>query len=632
MLEVAQQEIENRNAFVVQRDVMVTMRDGVRLATDIYRPVHDGQVVTAPLPVIMERTPYNKSGISRAEKSLREPDPITRAELAAFFAGHGYVVVMQDCRGRYQSEGVFTKYINEAEDGYDTLCWLVDQPWCNGHIGTMGLSYGAHTQCALASLNPPGLACMFMDSGGFSSAFHGGIRRGGAYELKQATWAYRHALVSPKTQADPQRKAALERENIHKWFCEMPWRPGYSLLRAAPEYEAYLFELWQHGTLDEYWKRPGLYAEGYYDEFPDVPTAIVGSWYDPYVVTCLTNYLGLSQRKQSPVRLLMGPWTHGNRSVTHAGDVDFGPQSTLDGNIAEDYRCMRLAWFDRWLKCDEQVRDPFAAPVTYFQMGGGSGDRNSAGHLQHGGCWRTADTWPPAQTQLLEFYLSANGDLSQDGQQAQTCVLEYRFDPRDPVPTCGGALTSGEPVMYGGAFDQDAAPGRFAADDSLQLRLDQRDDVLVFMSEPLREDLIVTGPVAVKLWVSSDCPDTDFTFKLIDRYPPNADYPQGYAMNITDGIFRMRYREGWDRQVFMQEGSVYPVTIEAFATSNLFRKGHRVRVDISSSNFPHFDVNPNSGDPEGAVENVRVATNRIHLGPEYPCSIQLPVVTPCDPD
>ncbi len=659
----------------VLSNVMVPMRDGVLLATDIYLP----SSADSTWPVIMERTPYNKAGPSRSEVSLTDPSPRSRADVARAFAGQGFAVVMQDCRGRFGSGGVFTKYLSEAEDGVDTLAWLVQQSWCNGRVGTMGLSYGAHTQSALACLNPPGLACMFMDSGGFSSAFHGGIRRGGAYELKQATWAYRHALLSPEVARDPQRLQALQNEDIEQWFRNMPWYPGHSPLRHSPEYESYLFELWQHGRFDAYWQRPGLFAEGYYDDFPDVPVAIMGSWYDPYVRTCLNNFQGLAGRKQSAMQLIMGPWTHGNRSCSHAGNVDFGPDAVLDGNLADDYFAMRLAWFRRWLQdvpaglgagavvgagaavgaalgaetalssesalsaetaLSAEVPDSGSRSVWYFRMGGGSGKRNTDGRLAHGGQWVHTDQWPPRDVVEQRLMLSVDGSAAfesprqsaaatpNDGSPVVTDdTLTYRefvFDPRDPVPTVGGALTSGEPVMQGGAFDQRSRAGKFGLDDSPDSRpLADRADVLVFQTQPLTEDLVVTGAVTAELWVSSDQPDTDFTVKLMDVYPPSEDYPEGFAMNITDGIFRVRYREGFDREVMMQPGHVYKIVIEPFATSNRFCKGHRLRVDISSSNFPHFDVNPNTGAPEGSAGERRVARNRLYCSPRHPSHLKM---------
>lgn len=610
---------------VVERDVMVDMRDGIRLATDVYRPIDRAGEQVSPLPVIMERTPYDKCGVSRSEVSVDSTNPATRVEVAEFFARQGYVVVMQDCRGRYKSEGEFVKYVNEAADGFDAITWVARQSWCNGAVGTMGLSYGAHTQCALASLNPPGLACMFLDSGGFASAYHGGIRRGGAFELKQATWAYRHALRSPATLADPVRLKALQDTDIREWFRHMPWRPGNSPLTSAPEYESYLFELWSSGLFSDYWKRPGLYAEGYYDCFLDVPTAIVGSWYDPYVYSCITNFHGLSKSGNSAVTLLMGPWTHGNRSVTYAGDVDFGSQSTLDGNISADYRQFRLSWFDRWLKNSASPSEK--SVVTYFQMGGGSGDRNADGRLHHGGVWRNADSWPPTEVAMHSLYLRADGRLLPQPVE-EPGYLEYQYDPGDPVPTIGGALTSGEPVMKSGAFDQRenehvlkirGEPGRE--------QLSGRPDVLVFETDPLPADTIITGEIEIELWVSSDCRDTDFTAKIVDLYPPSEDFPDGFAMNITDGIFRARYREGWESEVMMEPGQIYRIEIRPFATSNLFKTGHRLRIDISSSNYPQFDLNSNTGEPEGRATHFTVANNRLHFGGSYSSRVVLPVAS-----
>jgi len=603
---------------------MVPVRDGIRLATDIYLPLASKAPRNDRWPVIMERTPYDKRGISRSEFTADKKQPASRVELAEFFVRRGYAVVMQDCRGRHGSEGEFTKYVHEAEDGYDVVAWLLQQPWCNGAIGTMGFSYGAHTQCALASLNPPGLACMFIDSGGFASAFHGGIRRGGAFELKQATWAHRHALRSHATLNDPSRQARLLEKKLEDWFREMPWQPGQSPLAAAPEYEKYLFGLWRAGRFSDYWRQPGLFAQGFYDSFPDVPTAILGSWYDPYVYSCINNFQELSTRKNSLVTLLMGPWTHGDRSQTYAGEVDFGLQSTLDNNLSPDYRQFRLSWFDRWLKkIDTPARE---SRVNWFQMGGGSGECNADGRMQHGGNWRNADRWPPSDTDMQTLYLHANGKLLPEPTDASQ-YLDFRFDPLDPVPTIGGALTSGEPLMRGGAFDQRETQDVFKySGEPRGEPLSARADVLVFETGPLQEDTIVTGEVEIELWVSSDCLDTDFTAKLIDVYPSGRDYPDGFAMNITDGIFRMRYRDGWEREAWLQKDEIYRITIAPFAISNLFQEGHRLRIDISSSNYPHFDLNPNTGEPEGCATYFKVANNRVCFGKTHASRVMLPIV------
>lgn len=607
----------------VEHDTMVPVRDGMRLATDVYRPARQGKAVDDPFPVILERTPYDKTAASRSELRFGDTESLSRLEVAKYFVRHGYVVVYQDCRGRYNSEGAFTKYLDDATDGYDTVAWIARQPWCDGKVGTMGLSYAAHTQAALACLNPPGLACMFLDCGGFSNAYQSGIRQGGAFELKQATWAYRQALNSAAAAADPLVRTALESEDIRDWFTRMPWRPGHSPLRWAPEYERYLFEQWNAGAFGDYWKKAGIYAAGFYDDFADVPMVHMSSWYDPYPRTATENYLGLSRRKEGPVRLILGPWTHGDRVKSFAGDVDFGRDSVLDGNLAEDFLALRLRWLDRWLKGIDNGVDREPA-VRYFVMGGGSGRRNEDGRLDHGGCWREAADWPLPGTRFTEYYLHGDGGLRREKPDAEDAALSFDYDPRNPVPTIGGAISSGGPLMEGGAYDQREAAQFFGCTPPY-LPLASRSDVLVFETAPLAQDVEITGPVRTVLWISSDCLDTDFTAKLIDVYPPGADYPRGYAMNVTSGIMRCRYRNAWERPEMMVPGKVYRITIEAFPTSNLFKAGHRIRLDISSSNFPHFDINPNTGEPEGMARRTRIATNSVYMGRTRPSHAVLPV-------
>ena len=608
---------------VVTRDVMVPMRDGVRLATDIYRPARNGAAVEQRFPVILERTPYDKTAASRSERTPDVARPKSRAEVATFFVRRGYVVVYQDCRGRYASEGEFVKYLSDGDDGYDTCAWILAQPWCNGRIGTMGLSYAAHTQGALGSAGAPGVAAMFLDSGGFSNAYQGGIRQGGAFELKQATWAFNQALESPEVEADPRRHAAMKAIDIRAWFRRMPWSRGDSPVSLAPEYEDYLFDQWEHGEFDDFWKQLGIYAQGFYDRFPEAAMVHMSSWYDPYPRTATENYVGLARRKRGPVRLILGPWTHGDRQLTWAGDVDFGPRATLDGNLATDFLTLRLRWFDRWLRGIENgvEREP---AVRLFVMGGGTGRKNSAGRLDHGGSWRAESDWPLPNTRWTPFYLHRSGLLAPALPEQAAGFREYVYDPGAPVPTIGGTVTSGQPVMVGGAFDQREGPRFFGSREPYRPLAD-RADVLVFETPPLNADLEVTGPVVVNLWISSSAPDTDFTAKLIDVYPPSADYPSGFAMNLTDGIIRARYRRSWERPELMVPGTVYPVRIEAFPTSNRFVRGHRIRLDISSSNFPHFDANPNTGEPEGRSRSRRVATNRIYLEAAHPSHVVLPV-------
>ncbi len=645
---------KSNNHFI--ETAMVPARDGTSLATDVHRPIVDGKMAEVALPVLLQRTPYGKSSSARLEE-------------AAFFTNRGYVTVMQDCRGRYESEGGFSKYVDEGRDGYDTMEWLAEQPWCNGKIGTFGLSYAAHTQAALASLNPPGLAAMWLECGGFASAYHSGCRNGGAFELRQATWAYREALESPEVRANPDTtRAAMMRQDLHDWFGRFPWKRGHSPLSWTPEYEEYLMEIWGHDTYDEYWQQAGLSAKEHYGEFADVPQVHQCSWYDPYAGSTVGNYLALSEGKSSEVSLIMGPWTHGGRSATYAGNVDFGPQATLDNAMEGSFNEQRLAFFDRWVKSEDSHRadtqvgrradtqvghradtqvGPYRADtqvgpytrqaqgeggredgrgkqgsVKLFVMGGGSGRKNPEGRLDHGGKWITETAWPPTRVKETPLYLNSGGRLGIAMPEGGTAPSRYRFDPENPVPTIGGNISSGLPIMEPGGFDQRESE-EFYGCRAPYLPLASRHDVLVFQTEPLPEDLEVTGPVVVKLWVASTAVDTDFTAKLIDVYPPSRDYPEGYALNLSDGILRTKFRDSWSEPELMEPGEVYPISIELYPTSNLFARGHRIRVDISSSNFPRLDVNGNTGE-NPALSAIKVtADNTVYHDQGRPSHIML---------
>ena len=591
--------------------VMVAMRDGVRLSCDVYLPAKTGIPLDGTFPVLLQRTPYGK----------------TRKDLvleALFFTSHGYATVLQDCRARYESEGEFTKYTDEGEDGYDTMAWLAQQRWHGGKVGTYGLSYSAHAQAAAACLNPPNLGCMWLDSGGFSNAFLNACRNGGAFELRQLTWAYKEAVESREAYADPVVRTAIRSQNIFDWFKRLPWKKGHSPLQWTPDYEDYLLDIWARENFNDYWKQIGLCAEEYYDVFSDVPQVHMSAWYDPYSRTATDNYVALAGMKKGPVTLLMGPWTHGQRAVTHSGNVDLGGSAIIDNNLAEDFNHLRLRFFDRWLKeVDNGLEDD--PPVKLFVMGGGSGRKNFQQRLDHGGQWRSEQEWPLARALNTSFYLQPNGGLAAEHPQGPNPPDEYLFDPERPVPTIGGNISSGEPVMAAGGFDQRESEEFFGAEQTF-LPLGARPDVLVFQTTPLEGDVEVTGPVTVQLWISSSAVDTDFTAKLIDVYPPSTDYAEGYALNLTDGILRVKFRNSWERTELMTPGEVYNVEVGMLPISNRFLKGHRIRLDISSSNFPRFDVNGNTGENPGTSPARVTALNSVYHDENRASHVLLPVV------
>jgi putative CocE/NonD family hydrolase len=296
----------------------------------------------------------------------------------------------------------------------------------------------------------------------------------------------------------------------------------------------------------------------------------------------------------------------------------------LDALGGADIFTQRLRWYDRYLKHMPHA-EPDELPVRLFVMGGGTGRKTAQGRLEHGGRWRSESDWPIPEQRLTPFYLSATGQLSTDKPGKQSSSLTFDFDPEHPVPTIGGTVTSGEPLMRGGGYDQREGPAFYGSREPY-LPLAARPDVLVFETQPLTSDVEVTGNIEADLWIASDAPDTDFTIKLIDVYPPSEDYPEGFALNLTDGILRCRYRDSWTTPALMSPGQVYRIKVEAFPTSNLFKQGHRIRLDISSSNFPHFDVNPNTGAPEGTGLSRRIARNTLFADADRPSHVILPVI------
>lgn len=592
--------------FIVDEDVMVAMRDGVRLATDVYRPAKDGAASTVKLPVILTRTPYGKSGAAR---------------MGEYFATHGYVFVAQDTRGRYDSEGVWHMLTDDGPDGVDCAAWIGLQPWSNAKIGMIGTSYVGGTQHALAMADAPELKTVIpvdaMSNLGYQS-----MRNAGAFEMRFWNWIFLNAGRGSRAARDTGTAAVLKEmaDERFAYLLNLPTRRGMTPLRLAPEYEAWLIGAMEHGGNDQYWTQNNIIDQP--QKYQDMPVYLVGGWYDSWGGNTTANYRALSKTIKGPVYLIMGPWIHGAQSGHAHGQVTFGREAAIADELA-----WRKEWYDHWLKgADNSVGKaaPFAAPVRIFVMGTGDGSKDAEGRLVHGGSWRDEQEWPLARAVYTEYYLHAGGGLSTEHPIGIISTTEFQFDPANPVPTIGGNISSGNDILLQGAWDQKGGPHVWNFQQPIPISA--RNDVVVFQTEPLAKELEVTGEIEVRLFASSSAKDTDFTAKLIDVYPPSADWPGGFDLNIGDGIVRARFRDGLKEEKLMKPGEVYEFTIKLYPTSNVFKRGHRIRVDISSSNFPRFDVNPNTGEPLNQQRRSQVAEQTIYHDGQRLSRIVLPVV------
>lgn len=594
-------------AAFAQTTVMVPMRDGVRLATDIYLPAGEGR-----FPVVLRRTPYNKAGAAAVAKP---------------FVDAGYAVVMQDVRGRYQSEGRWVPIRDDPQDGFDTTTWIGQQAWCDGNIGTIGSSYEGATQHAMAIGGAPHLKAM-IPRNAMSNFGRYGMRHNGAFELRWFNWIAtlgnptstpNDVAAAARAAVDPSAAAALVQyaKQVQQSVRALPLRAGTTPLKFAPEYESWLIAAMSHGDHDAFWRDHGSSVVDHIQEYKDIPAYHTTGWYDSWGTSVANlNFVELTKAKKSLQRLIVGPWTHSAEHLSHAGMAQFTPDAALD------LPAFQVRWFDRWLRNKQNGVDK-EPPVRIYVMGGGDGHKTPEGRLFVGGYWRNENEWPLARTRYTPYYLGAGNQLS-TAAPGLNAPISFQFDPANPVPTLGGNISSEGTLMFQGAADQRCRADFWLCRDTNPLSA--RNDVVVFQTPPLTEDLEVTGPLVMKLWASSDGPDTDFTAKLIDVYPPSEDFPNGVDLNIGDSIVRGRYREGLSRQIPMHPGQPYEFTIEMYPTSLVFKKGHRIRLDISSSNFPRFDINPNTGEPLNHHRRTRVATNTIYLDPQRPSHILLPVI------
>lgn len=600
-------------------DVMVPMRDGVRLATDIYLPARNHVPIPGRYPTILQRTPYGKR---------------RWADVGPYFASHGYAVVQQDTRGRFNSEGTWRMLVDDGRDGQDACNWIARQPWSDGHLGMYGGSYEGGTQHALALAGCSHLTTI-VPTYAVANPGYAGLRYAGAFELRFFNWIFLYgAPEGSHAVRDPAKRPMLERMRDERlgYLSRLPLRAGETPLRLAPEYEQWLIQAIRHGGNDAFWRWNDVVDDA--ARYQDLPVYLVSGWYDSWAGGTTANYTALARTKHGPIYLIMGPWTHGGQGETGHGQVSFGPAAAIP-----DFLDWHREWFDHWLKhvANSVGRSGvFATPVRIFVMGTGDGHKDADGRLMHGGFWRDEHEWPLARTRYTRYYLRADSSLSTSAPTESPtdphASRRYVFDPVDPVPTIGGNLSSSPGMMENGGFDQRGNPKVWNWPNPLPLA--SRKDVIVFETAPLDHDLEVTGEITVTLWGSSDARDTDFTAKLIDVYPAGADWPEGFALNLEDGIVRGRFRGafprpfrgGGAREKLMKPGTPYRFTIRLYPASNVFKRGHRIRLDVSSSNYPRFDVNPNTGEPLGANTRTQVAHNVILLDRSHPSYVTLPVI------
>ena len=588
------------DAIKVASDLPIPTRDGKRMATDIYRPGRNGAPIDERLPVLLNRTPYNKTSL---------------AEQAVFYAERGYVVALQDTRGRYKSEGEFSKVQPlDATDGYDVIEWLAKQPYSNGKVGMWGTSFAAHMEAGAAQYNPPSLKALLINMGGMSNGWDHGVRHRGTYEMgRQLTWAWTQLLADARS---PDVKALLTKEKAEDWYNVQPMRRGLNPLSVSSQYEGWYFDFFERADYDASWKDPMLAWDEHYPQTADIPMLHVGGWFDIFLAGTFKNFAELRKIKKAPQSVMVGPWKHGGNNLPYAGDVAFGDSASVMDFLTD----FHMRYFDHHLKgkASGAERD---APVRVFVMGTGDGHKDANGRLFHGGYWQSSSAWPPEGTRLVPYYFHADGSLRTTKPAAARSHTTYTFDPHHPVPTIGGGASA---RLKDGAFNQREDP-RFPPSQAPWLPLRARADVVVFQTEPLAEDVTVIGPIKVVVHASVTTRDADITAKLLDVYPSSTDWPGGFDMNLTDGIVRGRYRATRDHQVLLQPGQVYAFTVEPFPTANVFKKGHRIRVDISSSNFPRFDVNPNTGEPLGKHRRMISTDVSIQHSAMYPSHIVLPL-------
>lgn len=584
----------------VEKSVMMPMRDGVHLSTDLYFPLEAGE----KLPAILVRTPYSKTGFAGRFEGL-----------ASMIAAQGYVLALQDKRGRFESEGLYIVQGGDADDGYDSIDWLSKQDWSNGRIGMYGCSYMGDVQILAAQRQHPALKAIVPQAAGSSIGSAGGqykyfgARFGGAVAFAQnLSWFYDNG--TKVFYRPPPGWSHEEFLNFSKFFDPAPkkvpadypslwWHlPIVDVMTLADVPPNDFADVVSRDVTDPWWDQFNYMTDDYES---DVPALHVNSWYDFGARETIFEFETMRETSASALArdnqfLLMSPSTH-CRSEYMAADDLVGERDLGDARF--DFWSVYFNWFDYWLKGEKHAIDSLPR-VQYYLMG-----KNE---------WRQASEWPIPGTREVRFFLHSGGNansLNGDGVLATTAPGEqppdeFTYDPANPVPTLGGPMCCTESNTPAGSVDQRP--------------VEVRQDVLVYTTEPLEEGIEVTGAIDAVLWVSSDAKDTDFTAKLVDVYP------DGRAFNVQEGILRARYREGQTRSVWLEPGRLAEVRIDMGATSNYFGPGHRIRLEISSSNFPRFDRNLNTGGNNFDETEWVSARNAVHHSANHASYLLLPVV------
>lgn len=575
-------KVHAESGAVVLRDVPAAMRDGTILRADVYRPDGEG-----PFPAVVQRTPYDKSNFAR---------------LGQLFAARGFLTVIQDVRGQFASDGRFEPWIHEGEDGYDTIEWTARLDDATAMVGTMGASYSGACQMQAAVLQPPHLRAMITQVTP-TDYFDQWVYPGGAFALSfNQSWLLRNVARSAAAKlpdgAAVQARMDQDRARLAEhWYGHLPLNDFPPLDPHRPEVAGYYFDwLNQHSRRDDYWA--ALSMRDKFDRI-GVPVLNFGGWYDVFVSGTVELHEGLRDHGGAPTvrqssSLVIGPWGHLDWGPK-LGEVDFGPAA------ANPFAQMASDWFDRWLRPPVSPRRKSAANVRYFMMGANE--------------WREAARWPPEDAREIAMFLAGSGranGLAGDGRltigkpDGSAAPDQFVYDPAHPVPSLGGHGCCYSPESPMGPRDQRA--------------VEARQDVLNYTSAPLESALAVVGPVTVALWAKSSAPDTDFTAKLVDVHP------DGTAINICEGIIRARFRRSFEESHLLHDEEIAEYRIELNPTANLFNTGHRIRLEISSSNFPIYDRNPNTGLPIGSSDQIFVARQTIFHDRQHPSRIILHIV------